>query len=220
MDRGLLYLAALITGLLAGLFISRRWRPLLLERWRVLPLAPLAALTAALPWILSVRRPEWLWAGDRRALICLVALRCLFWIFLILVNLLPAAVFRNPAKGLPGWQKLALLLVLAGLTGEAAVLLLNHAYWPVAESFLTESQNQAMIAGIRNQAYLMLQVIGPQTRLPWLGQIWAWKWRISGGAPALPTISPAEVLIAAGLFLTGVSQFLPVKQRDKDKSNP
>lgn len=220
MDRGLLYLTVLAAGLLAGLLISRRWRPLLLENWRVLPLMPLAALTGALPWILSIRRPDWLWAGDRRVLIGLVALRCLFWIFLILVNLLPAAVFRNPAKGLPGWQKLALLLVLAGLAGEAAVLLLNHACWPVAESFLTDAQNQAVIAGIRNQAYQMLQVIGPQTHLPWLGQIWAWKWPVFGAFSALPTISPAEVMIAAGLFLTGLSQFLPVQPPGKDKSDP
>lgn len=220
MDKGLLYFVALSAGLIAGLIVCRRWRPLLAERWRGLVLLVPAIVISALPFIIWQWRPEWIWSDDRSLLMSLVLLRSLFWMLLLLLNLLPVRWFpRQEGCGLTGLQKIFLLPVMTGLAGEAAVLLLNQGFWPVSGSLLTQSVDPAIAAGIRNNAYLFLQVIDQSTRLPWLGQIWSCTRLCRLSLAVLPTISPAEVLTACGLFGIGLSQFFapdcPVRRRSK-----
>jgi hypothetical protein len=208
MDKDLLYFVALSAGLLIGLIISRRWRPLLAERWRGLVLTVPAIVISALPFLIWQLRPEWIWSDDHSYLMVLVLLRSLIWILLLILNLLPVRWFpRQEGCGLTRLQKIFLLPVMAGLAGEAAVLLLNNGFWPVSASLLTQSADPAVAAGIRNNAFLFLRVIDQSTRLPWLGQIWSCPWLCRYNLAVLPTISPAELTTAAGLFGVGLSQY-------------
>lgn len=200
----------LLAGLACGLVVSRRWRPLLAEHWRALFLLLPAIVVSSLPFFLYTYKPEWIGTDDRRLLLSLILLRFLLFCLLLLLNLLPARWFSaHPGSGLTILQKICLLPLLLGLAGETAVLLLNQGYWPVAEAILTENANPAFAAGVRNDAYVFLRVIDNETYLPWLGQIWPCPWPASWRLAALPAISPAEVLSAAGLFLIGISQFFP-----------
>ena len=209
MDKGALYLAALAAGLLAGLAGRRRLRPLLAERWRGLGLLVPAILVSVLPFVLWQRHPEQIWSGDRSLIIALIVLRSAVWILLFVLNLLPAACFPGrKTPGLTAVQKVLLLPALIGLAGEAAVLVANQATWPVPEALLTLDMSPAFSAGIRNQAFVFLRIAGEATPLAWLGQIWYTPWLRQTGLAALPTISPAEVVTAAGVFLIGLGQFL------------
>ncbi|MDW7655652.1 MAG: hypothetical protein SCM11_00610 [Bacillota bacterium] len=220
MDKGLLYFFAITAGLIIGLVICRRWRPLLAERWRGLFLIVPAIVISALPFIIWQLRPEWIWSDDRSYLMSLILLRSLVWILILLLNLLPVRWFpRQNGCGLTVLQKIFLLPVIAGLTGEAIVLLFNNGIWPVSDSLLTQSVGPAVAAGIRNNAYLFLRVIDQSTRLPWLGQIWSCPRLCLMNLAVLPTISPAEVTTAIGLFGIGLSQYFapdcPVSRRKK-----
>ncbi|MEA4888812.1 MAG: DUF5317 family protein [Clostridiaceae bacterium] len=210
MDKGTFDLVVFCVGLLVGLLLRRHWRPLLFERWRGLLLVPAAIIASALPYLISIWWPGSLWSDSRRLLIALVTLRYLIWSFFLALNLTPPNwTGSQNNRRLPNLQKIALIVILLGLGGEAAVFLLNHGYWPIKEDFLVQAGNPALLAGIRNQAYLMLQIIGPDTRLPWLGQIWPCSLLTGLRLAVLPTISPAEVVTAAGIFLAGAGQFLP-----------
>ena len=209
MDKGALYLAALAAGLAAGLIGRRQWRPLLAERWRGLVLLVPAVIVSVLPFVMWQRHPERIWSGDHSLVIGLIALRSAIWILFFALNMLPAAWFPGrKAPGLTLVQKLLLLPAAFGLAGEAAVLVANQATWPVPEALLTLGMSPAFSAGIKNQAYLFLRIADQTTPLAWLGQTWYTPWLSQIGLAALPTISPAEALTAAGAFLIGIGQFL------------
>jgi hypothetical protein len=209
MDKGLLNLVALIGGLLIGLAVRRQGQVLLMARWRGLFLAVPALLAGALATQSLQVLPAWLGTAPTPFRIGLITLSYLLWIFLLVLNLLPAALFRtSPTRALSLIQKLALLPLLAGLSGEAAVLLLNGGIWPVADSILTRSVDPALAEGIRNGAYRYLRVLDTTTRLPWLGQIWPCPSLAQYRLSVLPAISPAQALTAFSLFLIGLSQSL------------
>jgi hypothetical protein len=217
MDKGLLYLVSLFTGLLIGLAFYGHWRPLLAERWRGLVLILPGILVSASPFILWQINPGWIISSDRIILTALISLRSMIWIFFLSLNLLPRRLFSKTEKpGLTWVQKLFVCPVVLGLVGEAAVLVLNHGTWPVPEPILVHAVTPAMAAGIRNQAYLFLRVIDESTCLPWLGQVWYVPLLSRMHFSTLPTISPAEALTAAGLFGIGISQFfVPRDHRTK-----
>lgn len=209
MDKGPLYLSALAAGLLLGLVLTRRWRPLLARRWRAMFLIYPALIVSVLPFLIWHVRPEWIWSHDRSYFISLVLLRTLLWSLFFCLNLLPARWFsEKPDSGLSWLQKISLLPVVIGLFGEAAVLVLNQGFWPVSEAILTESVTPAFAAGIRNNAYVFLRIIDQQTRLPWLAQIIPCPFLHAHHLTLLPSISPAEILTSAGLFFIGLTQFL------------
>jgi hypothetical protein len=200
-------LAAFCAGLLAGLALTRRPRSLLLERWRALQLLPLILVASLLPGVLARYRPELIWTADRGLLLTLMAFSYLLSLLLIGINCWPA---RSTGINQPGWQwyhRLALAATGIGLLAEAAVLMLNQGYMPIPESYLADLQNPVEVAGIYNQAFYLKRLIDSATRLPWLGQIWRADFLAACGLIPFPLISPAEVLTAAGLFLTGLSQF-------------
>jgi hypothetical protein len=200
-------LIALVLGLVGGLIIKRQLWPLLFEHWLALPLIPVLLAACLLPTLLANFWPGQLWTADRSLLISLLVFPCLIGLLLVLINCLPR---RHRPAGQPPtrwYHRIALLIVAVGLVAEAAVLLLNHGYMPIPESYLSGITDAVVATGIRNQAFYLKQLIGPQTVLPWLGQIWRWDWLTTLHLSPFPYISPAQVVTAAGLFLTGISQF-------------
>lgn len=203
----MLKLAAVLAGMLIGLALKRRWRPLLLERWRALFLLPLLLLVSLLPALLARFAPDLLWTEDRSLLISLQAFTYLLALLLILINVWPR---RPDLSGRPvfrWYHRLPLAIVSLGLIAEAAVILLNHGYMPIPESYLADLGSPAAIEAVRNQSLYLKQLISDSTRVPWLGQIWRCDWLASLKLIPFPYISPAEVLTACGLFLSGLSQF-------------
>lgn len=207
MDKLLLNLFGLSAGLLVGILLKRTWRPLLFESWRALFLLIPATLASSSFFILMRLWPDRVMRDGPFLLMSLALLRFFIWSLFFLINTLPASLFSKQADTkLNVMQKLAMLPALLGISGETAVLLVNHGTWPVSEILLTRSVPPAVIAGIRNNAYIFLRLITPETGLPWLGQIWPFPVFFQG-LTAIPAISPAELLTAAGFFLIGVSQF-------------
>jgi len=203
----MLNLAALFAGLLTGLAVERRWRPLLFERWRGLAILPLVFLSSLTLWILNQYRPDWLWTEDRSLAISLQAFGYLLAVFFVLLNLWSLS---NSAVEWPlrRWcQRISLIIIGAGLVAKAAVILLNHGQMPISTDYLAEIADPATAEAIRHQALYLKQLIQPGTRLPWLGQIWRCDWLSAVHLIPIPFISPAELILAAGLFLTGISQF-------------
>jgi hypothetical protein len=203
----MLKLAALIAGILIGLIATRRWRPLLLERWRFLVLLPLLLLSSLLPWLFSVFRPQWLWTEDRSLLISLQAFSYLLALLIILVNIWPRSGIRIGQPDFHWFHRAPLVIVGVGVLAEAAVVLLNHGMMPIPENYLDTVVDPATAEAIRNQALYLKQLIGPDTQLPWLGQIWRCDWLAQARLIPIPFIGPAELLTTFGLFLTGLSQF-------------
>jgi len=210
---------ALVLGLLTGLVVTGRLRPLLLERWHALPLLAAAALAGLLPPLLAARAPEWLWTGNRLLLLGFIALRHGLLMGFVVINLWPRPISRinritgnqtlTPA-GRPRirwFHRILLLAVSAGLAAEACVLLLNHGFMPIPKDYLDLVTDPATVMGIQNQALLMKQLIGPATRLPWLGQIWHWPLLQILRLSVFPFISPAEVWTTISVFQLAASQF-------------
>lgn len=203
----MIMLIGFVLGLIAGLLLKRRLRPLLFERVRALPLVFVMLAACLLPTLLNATRPDLLWTEDRALLLSLLALPFLIALLVILLNCLPEnrlEVRRPPVRW---YHRTALLITAAGLLAEAAVLLLNHGYMPIPESYLADITDPVTLEAIRNQALLLKRLIGPDTLLPWLGQIWRFDMLSALRLSAFPYLSPGEAVIAAGLFLTGLSQF-------------
>jgi hypothetical protein len=212
-------LAALVLGLAAGLAVTQRWRPLLLERWHGLLLLPILLLAALLPSWLAGVAPQWLWAEDRRLLLGLLVLRYGLIFCLITINLWPWPVLQvsrispdraTRAAGRPRihwYHRMALSIVAIGLAAEAAVLLLNRGYMPVSTAYLLSIADPAELLAVQNHAWLTKQLISETTRLAWLGQTWNWPFLAKLHLAVFPFVSPAEVVTAGGLFLLGFSQF-------------
>ena len=203
----MIWLLSFLLGLLLGLILRRRLRPLLFERWRGLQLLVLLLLASLLPAAIDIIRPEILWTGDRRLLITLLAIPYLLALALIIWNLLPESAQENICPPVRLYHRIALLIVAAGLIGEASVVLLNRGYMPISQNFLNDINDPALQMAIRNQALRMKELIGPNTVLPWLGQVWRFDFLRSFGPAAFPYISPGQVVTAAGLFLTGITSF-------------
>ena len=200
-------LIAFVLGLIVGLLLKRRLRPLLFERVRALPLVFFMLAACLLPTLLDSIRPDLLWTEDRALLLSLLALPFLIALFVILLNCLPETRFEVRRPPVRWYHRTALLITAAGLLAEAAVLLLNHGYMPIPESYLADITDPVNVEAIRNQALLLKRLIGPDTILPWLGQIWRCDLLSALRLSAFPYFSPGEAVIAGGLFLTGISQF-------------
>jgi len=200
-------LLALFLGLLLGLMLTRRLRPLLLERLRALPILVLCLLAGLLLPVFNRYWPDLLWTDDRALLLALQTLPTLFALLFIAVNCLPGHWFTAAPKPVRWYHRLSLLIVAAGLIINSAVLLGNAGYWPIPENYLADIANPVTVEGIRNQALLLKRLIGPDTVLPSWGQVWRSNLLTAMHLSPFPYISPGEVLVAAGLFLSGFTQF-------------
>ena len=203
----MLWLLAFLLGTLIGLLLKRQLRPLFFERWSGLPILLPLLLSCLLPTALDYFRPDILWTDDRRLLLTLLALPVMLALALIVLNILPVAmrVANRPPRR---WYHRAALLVAAiGIIADAAVRLLNNGYMPISESYLTEISDPIIVEAICNQALRLKQLIGPDTTLPWLGQIWHLGLFKGIGLSVFPYISPGQVVTAIGLFLTGLANF-------------
>lgn len=209
-------LIALILGIAAGILQRRKIHPLMLERWRVWPLIPVMLAACLLPSIFSRFWPDLLWTADRSLLIALLIFPFLIALVLIFVNVLPNRFFPSSQPPILWYHRTALLIIAAGLIVEAAVLMLNHGYMPIPDSYLDNITDISTIVGIRNQALYMKQLIGPDTVLPWLGQIWRADWLTFLKLSPFPYISPGETIISIGLFLTGFSHFYTPKPKTQE----
>lgn len=204
-------LLSLFLGLLLGLMLTRRLRPLLLERLRALPILVLCLLTSFLPTIFSRFWPGLLWTGDRSLLLTLLILPTLLALFFIIINCLPGHWFTAAPKSVRWYHRLSLLIIAAGLIANATVLLNNAGYWPIPASYLSIINDPVIVEGIRNQALLLKRLIGPETVLPGWGQVWRSDLLTALHLSPFPYISPGEVLVSAGLFLSGFTQFFTSK---------
>lgn len=209
-------LLALLLGLAAGIIQRRKIQPLMLERWRIWPLIPVMLAACLLPAIFARYWPDLLWTDDRRLLISLLIFPFLIALVLIVVNILPDRFFPSSQPPILWYHRAALLIIAAGLLAEASVLLLNHGYMPIPISYLDDITDVATIVGIRNQALHMKQLIGPDTVLPWLGQIWRADWLTFLKLSPFPYISPSETIISIGLFLTGFTHFYTPKHKTQE----
>ncbi len=214
-------LIAFLLGILVGLLWRRQLRPLLFERWQALSLLPIIFLACLLPYWFNRFWPELIWTSDRKLLISLIAFQYLLGLLFLALNCfritLPGKTgraFRPPVRW---FHRAALVLTGCGLIAEAAVLLSNHGYMPISANYLNGLGDPAAVAGFQNQAFYLKQLIDSQTRLKWLGQIWHWDFLLRFKLSNFPYVSPAEVLTAAGLFATGLSQFF--KRDDFIKSS-
>lgn len=210
----MLLLPAFLMGTIIGLLLKRKLRPLLFERWSGLALLFLALVAALIPTVLDCYRPDILWAADRELLLSLMALTVLLSLALILLNVLPQGKLNADRPPRRWYHRAALLVTAIGLVADAAVMLLNKGYMPIPESFLTDLNDPMWIEAIRNQALRLKQLIGPETRLPWLGQIWRFDLFKQLGLTALPFISPGQAVTAAGLFLIGITNFFGQREPD------
>lgn len=208
-------LIALILGIAAGIIQRRKIQPLLLERWRFWPLLPVMLAACLLPALFARYWPDLIWTDDRSLLISLLIFPFLIALALIAINVLPARLFTPRKPPILWYHRAALLIVAVGLIGEAAVLLLNHGYMPIPASYLDDITDVATIVGIRNQALYMKQLIGPDTVLPWLGQIWRADWLTALKLSPFPYISTGETIVSIGLFLTGFSHFYTPKAKNQ-----
>ena len=173
-----------------------------------------------MPWLLSVIRPDWLWTADRSLLISLQAFSYGLALLFIILNIRPRSGERVGRPEFRWFHRLPLALLGVGVMAEAAVVLLNHGQMPLPDSYLAMIQDPATVTAIRSQALYLKQLIGPDTRLPWLGQTWRCDWLARLHLTPIPLVSPAEVIIAAGLFLTGISQFLGWPRPEPTQSAP
>ena len=203
----MLLLLGFLAGTLVGLLLKRKIRPLLFERWIGLPLLlPTFALVLA-PVILDHFHSELLWASARQLLITLSALPSLLAMVLILLNLLPSSEQNVNSAPRRWYHRAALLITAIGLLANALVVLLNRGYMPIPESYLADLSDPVWIEAIRNQALRLKQLIGPETRLPWLGQIWRFNLLRQLGLIGFPYFSPGQVVTTVGLFLIGLTNF-------------
>ena len=200
-------LLSFILGLLLGLMLTRRLRPLLFERIRAWPVLVFMLLASLLMPLFDRFWPALLWTEDRALLLTFQVLPILLALFFILVNLLPDKRIESGRSPVRWYHRAALLFVAAGLMTVAAVLLPNHGYWPIPETYLASITDPVVAEGIRNQALLLKRLIGPETVLPRLGQVWHSELLTMLHLSLFPFISPGEVIIAGGLFLSGLSQF-------------
>ncbi|HAL74770.1 MAG TPA: hypothetical protein DCM45_06745 [Clostridiales bacterium] len=206
-------LLALFLGLLLGLMLTRRLRPLLLERLRALPILVLCLLASLLLPVFNRFWPALLWTDTRALLLTLQTLPVLFALLFIAINCLPGHWFTAVAKSVRWYHRFSLLIIAAGLIANSTVLLSNAGYWPIPGSYLSDISNPVTVEGIRNQALLLKRLIGPETVLPGWGQVWRSDLLTSLHLSPFPYISPGEVLVAAGLFLSGFTQFFTTKAK-------
>lgn len=203
----MLLLLGFLAGTLIGLLLKRKVRPLLFERWTgLMLLLPTLALVLA-PVVLDHFHPELLWTSDRQLLITLSALPILLAMVLILLNFLPSnnqSVNPMPRRW---YHRVALLVTAIGLLANALVVLLNRGYMPIPESYLADLSDPVWIEAVRNQALRLKQLIGPETRLPWLGQIWKCDLLRQLGLTDFPYLSLGQIVTAFGLFLIGLTNF-------------
>ncbi len=210
----MILLDALIIGLLVGFFLRRElqttpkhWlRPLLFERCRMLPLLALMLTLFLLPPLVAQLWPQALWAEDRSLLITLQIFPLLLALLVIVVNCLPNRWYFKNKPRLRWYHRLPLLLIVIGLTAEAAVLLLNHGYMPIPADYPASVPDLALSLGISNGALFMKKLIDADTVLPWLGQVLRSDWLTTLRLSSFPYLSLGEIAIALGLTGFGISQ--------------
>lgn len=200
-------LLAFFLGLILGLMLTRRLRPLLFERVRALPVLVVLLLSALLPVLVERIWPSALWTEDRALLLALLILPTLLGLFFIAINCLPE---RRPIGSRPPtrwFHRVPLLIIATGLVVNIVVLLSNAGYWPIPESYLADISDPVAATAIRNQALQLKRLISADTALPWLGQVWRCNLLTALHLSLFPFISPGEVMIAVGLFGAGLTQF-------------
>lgn len=237
----MIYLTAWFFAALAGVLLTRTFRPLLLEHLRYFYLLPPALLAGILPLWLDTYRPDLIWTTDRRLLLILQILAygsCLLFALLNLIRQLlpPGRAGKRPAsqarpqraepKPRSGQFRLSqsalvrrlksvswltvggLLLALAGLSGQLAVLLTNHGYMPLTADYLNSLSDPVVIEGIRNNALRLYRLINDQTRLAWLGQVIPLPFKPLPGPSVTRYTSLGEVLAALSVFMVTLSSFI------------
>ncbi len=195
-------LAALPAGGSLGRLVSVRFR------WSLLPWLAILSLGAVA--LLVQQHPDWFGEDPGRIrLTGALAVPGLLSVLFLLGNLLPLPRPRlRPGDEPLRWpHRLALVPVLLGLGGLLAVRLANRGALPYSPDLLATMDDPGMRLALSERILLLESLVDDTTRLRFLAATIPFPLR-----PAAPFASPAELVLLAGLFLSGLALSFPLSR--------